>query len=152
VDPHVVKGAELVKHWWGPADPAKGEQTFEAEELMQVKAGGVESDSANLTTVRVNTVVEKLQFDVKEFEVTAGKRIKLILANPDFMPHNLAIVNPGTADSVATAAIALGADGFKKNFIPEDSNVLVATKLIDNKQEDVIEFTAPEKPGSYPFI
>ena len=152
VDPHVVKGAELVKHWWGPADPAKGEQTFEAEELMQVKAGGIESDSANLTTVRVNTVVEKLQFDVKEFEVTAGKRIKLILANPDFMPHNLAIVNPGTADSVATAAIALGADGFKKNFIPEDSNVLVATKLIDNKQEDVIEFTAPEKPGSYPFI
>ncbi|MGC6565426.1 MAG: PVC-type heme-binding CxxCH protein [Akkermansiaceae bacterium] len=151
-DKHVVKGAEMVKHWWGPADPAKGQQELEAEEEMQVKKGGIESDTADLTTVRVNTIVEKMQFDVKGFEVKAGKKIKLSLANPDFMPHNLVIVKPGTADSVAAAAIALGADGFDKQFVPDDPNVLVATKLIDNKQEDVIEFTAPAQAGDYPFV
>ena len=151
-DPHVQKGAEMVKHWWGPADPAKGGQEIEVEEEMVLKKGGIESDTADLTTVRVNTIVEKIQFDVKEFEVKAGKKIKLILVNPDFMPHNLVIVKPGTADSVAAAAIALGADGFKKQFVPEDTNILVATKLLDNKQEETIEFTAPTEAGDYPFI
>ena len=142
----------MVKHWWGPADPAKGGQEIEVEEEMVLKKGGIESDTADLTTVRVNTIVEKIQFDVKEFEVKAGKKIKLILVNPDFMPHNLVIVKPGTADSVAAAAIALGADGFTKQFVPEDYNILVATKLLDNKQEETIEFTAPTEAGDYPFI
>ena len=151
-DKHVQKGAEMVKHWWGPADPAKGDQEIEVEEEMVLKKGGIESDTADLTTVRVNTIVEKIQFDVKEFEVKAGKKIKLILVNPDFMPHNFVIVKPGTADSVAAAAIALGADGFKKNFVPDDSNILAATRLLDNKQEQAIEFTAPTEAGDYPFI
>ena len=151
-DKHVQKGAEMVKHWWGAADPAKGAQEIEVEEEMVLKKGGVESETADLTTVRVNTIVEKIQFDVKEFEVKAGKKIKLILVNPDFMPHNLVIVKPGTADSVAAAAIALGADGFKKQFVPEDSNILASTRLLDNRQEGAIEFTAPTEAGDYPFI
>jgi len=151
-DKHAQMGAAMVKHWWGPADPAKGAQEIEVEEEMVLKKGGIESDTAELTTVRVNTIIEKIQFDVKEFEVKAGKKIKLILVNPDFMPHNLVIVKPGSADSVAAAAIALGADGFKKQFIPEDSNILAATRLLDNRQEQAIEFTAPTEAGDYPFI
>ena len=151
-DKHVQMGAATVKHWWGAADPAKGAQEIEVEEAMVVKKGGIESDTTELTTIRVNTIPEKIQFDVKEFTVKAGKNLKVIFVNPDFMPHNLVIVKPGTADSVAAAAIALGADGFKKQFLPDDPNILHASKLLENKQEEIMEFTAPAEPGDYPFI
>ena len=151
-DPHVVMGAKTVKHFWTDADPTLGKQEIEEEEKMVLKKGGIESDTADLTTIRVNTVVEKIQYDVKEVTVKAGKKIKLILVNPDFMPHNLVIVKPGTADSVANAAIALGADGFKKQFLPDDPNILHATKLLDKGETQEIEFTAPATAGDYPFV
>jgi len=151
-DPHVVKGAEMVKHWWGPADPAKGQQEIEVEEEMDLKPGGIESDTPDLTTVRVNAIVEKIQFDVKKFDLKAGKKVKLIFVNPDFMPHNFVITKPGTADSVAAAAIGLGADGFKKNFLPESDDVLFATKLLEKGETEELEFTAPAAAGDYPFI
>ena len=151
-DPHVVSGAKMVQHWWGPADPASGPQELEKEEEMKTKPGGVESETPELLTVRVNTIVEKIQFDVKAFEVKAGKKVKLIFVNPDFMPHNLVITKPGRADSVAAAAIALGADGFKKQFLPETSEILFATKLLDQKEAGELEFTAPSAPGKYPFV
>lgn len=151
-DPHVVQGAKMVQHWWGPADPAKGQQELEEEEEMKVIKGGIESDTPDLTTVRVNAIVEKIQFDVKAFEVKAGKKVKVIFVNPDFMPHNFVITKPGKADSVAAAAIALGADGFKKQFLPETDDILHATKLLEKGQTEELEFTAPTEPGQYSFI
>ena len=151
-DPHVVKGAETVKHWWGPADPAKGQQEIEEEEEMKTTPGGIESDTPQLTTVRVNTIVEKVSFDVKAFNLKAGKSVKLIFVNPDFMPHNFVITKPGKADSVAAAAIALGADGFKKQFLPDSEDILVATKLLEKGETQELEFNAPSEAGEYPFI
>ncbi len=151
-DPHVVKGAETVKHWWGPADPAKGQQEIEVEEQMVIIKGGIQSDTSALTTIRVNAIVEKIQFDVKELNLKAGKKVKLTFVNPDYMPHNFVITRPGKADSVAAAAIALGADGFKKQFLPETDDILHATKLLEKGQTQVLEFTAPTEAGDYPFI
>ncbi len=151
-DPHVVKGAEMVKHWWGPADPAKGQQEIEVEEEMKIIKGGIQSDTPELTTVRVNAIVEKIQFDVESFEVKAGKKVKLTFVNPDFMPHNLVITKPGAADAVAAAAIALGADGFKKQFLPESDDILYATKLLEKGQIEDLDFAAPSEAGDYPFI
>jgi azurin len=100
----------------------------------------------------VNAIVEKIQFDVKKVELKAGKKVKLTFVNPDFMPHNLVITKPGTADSVASAAIALGADGFKKQFLPESDSILHATKLLEKGQSETLEFNAPTEAGEYNFI
>lgn len=151
-DPHVVQGAKMVQHWWGPADPAKGQQELEEEEEMKITKGGIESDTPDLTTVRINAIVEKIQFDVKSFDLKAGKKVKVIFVNPDFMPHNFVVTKPGKADSVAAAAIALGADGFKKQFLPETDDILHATKLLEKGQTEELEFTAPTEPGEYQFI
>ena len=151
VDPHVVQGAKTVNHWWGPADPAKGKQEIEKEEEMKIIPGGVR-DTPSLTEVRVNAIVEKIQFDVKKVELKAGKKVKLTFVNPDFMPHNLVITKPGTADSVAAAAIALGADGFKKQFLPNSDSILHATKLLEKGQSETLEFNAPTEVGEYNFI
>ena len=93
-----------------------------------------------------------MMYDVKELAVKSGKKVKLTFANPDFMPHNILLVNPGKADEVATQAMALGAKGFETGFIPANTNILWHSKLLDNGKEEVIEFTAPAKPGDYPYI
>jgi azurin len=110
------------------------------------------ADTADHTDVRISTVVEKMLYDVKEFTVTAGKKVKLTFANPDFMPHNLVIVKPGKADEVGTKAIELGAAGFEKSFIPDSPEILVSTKLVDHGKEQLLGFVAPSEPGAYPFV
>ena len=151
-DPHVAIGAATVKHFWEVADPTLGQQEIEEEKHMVLKKGGIESDTADLTTVRINTIVERISFDVKEFDLKAGKKVKLIFVNPDFMPHNVVIVKPGTADAVGAAAMALGAEGFKRAWLPESTDILHATKLLEKGETQELEFTAPTEPGDYQFV
>ena len=93
-----------------------------------------------------------MKYDLVEFSVKAGKAVKLIFVNPDFMPHNIVMVNPSKADEVGQAAINLGAAGFDVGFIPQSKEILWASKLIDHKGEEIIEFTAPTAPGDYEFV
>ncbi len=104
-----------------------------------------------LVEVAINTIPEKMKFDVKEFNVIAGQPVKITLQNPDAMPHNLLVLNPGKAEEVGTAAGTMP-DGFKKNFIPESKEIIAASKLIKLGEIDILKFTAPEKPGDYDFI
>ena len=149
---HARIAANTVQHHWYTVDPTKGSSAAEAEEAEVVEKSGILSDTPELTEVRIATVVEKLQFALKEFTVKAGKKIKLTFVNPDFMPHNLVIVQPGAADEVGLAAMQLGAKGFELQWVPESDKVIVSTKLIDHKGEHVLEFTAPEEPGDYQYV
>ena len=149
---HARVAAATVKHHWEVADPAKGAIEIEKEEEFAIIPGGITKDSPELTEIRINTVIEKLQFDVKNLTLKAGKKVKLTFVNPDALPHNIVIVKPGTADKVAKDAINMGADGFKKEFIPDSSDILHHSKMLERRQTQVMEFTAPTKPGKYPFI
>lgn len=151
-EPHAVVAAKTVQHFWTVADPAKGSGTSVDEEEFEVLKGGIVSASADLTHVRINTIVEKMKYDVATFEVKAGQNVKVEFVNPDFMPHNIVFVEPGAADSIANAAIALGAQGFAKQFIPDDERIFAASKLVDNKKSETLAFKAPEKPGSYQYV
>ena len=93
-----------------------------------------------------------MKYDISEFEVKAGKKVKLIFSNPDFMPHNLVFTNPNKADSVAQQALSLGAKGFDMAFVPESNDVLWASKLVDHGKEEEITFTAPAAKGDYPYV
>ncbi|MDC0504442.1 plastocyanin/azurin family copper-binding protein, partial [Verrucomicrobiales bacterium] len=117
-----------------------------------LKKSGVLSETSDYIEVRIGTVVEKLQFDVKEFTVKAGKQVKLTFANPDFMPHNIVVVQPGAADEVGSAAILLGAEGFDKEWVPENDKVLASSKLLDHQGEELMQFTAPSNAGDYEFV
>ena len=141
--PHARMAALNVQHHWYNADPTKGSQVIEEEHIEEGGKSGVISDTAELTTVRIGTIPEKMKFDLDEFSVKVGKAVKLIFVNPDFMPHNIVMVNPNKADEVGQAAINLGAAGFDVAFVPKSKEILWASKLIDHKGEDVIEFKAP---------
>lgn len=150
---HARNAALVVQTLWSNAGGAqKGGTIPELEEEAPVRKSGVISDDPELTEVRVGTIREKLLFDIKEFTVKAGKKVRLTFANSDFMPHNLLVVRPGKADEVGNQAVAMGAAGFAKAFIPDSREILWSSKLIEQGKEDVGEFLAPNTPGDYPFI
>ncbi len=153
-EPHARVAAQTVQHLWFNVDlKAGGDEGGEnpLEHQSNEKSGVIE-DTPELTRVRIGTIMEKLRFDLKDFEVKAGKKIELTFHNPDFLPHNLVITQPKAADEVAMAAIALGADGFAKGYVPEHEKILAHSKLLDHEQEEILEFTAPETPGDYEFV
>ena len=155
--PHARVAALTVQHHWYNANPTKGVEEIEEDHVEVMAKSGVLSDTPELTTVRIGTIPEKMKYDLAEFSVQAGKAVKLIFANPDFMPHNLVMVNPGKADEVGQAAINLGAGGFDVAFVPQSKEILWASKLIDHKQEEIIEVqgtkSSPEITNmSAPFL
>ena len=151
-NPHARMAALTVQHHWYNADPAKGSEVIEEEEAAVTQKSGIISDTDQLTTIRIATVVEKMKYDISNLTVKAGKKIKIIFSNPDFMPHNIVLVNPGKADAVAMEAMKLGATGFDVGFVPKSADVIWASKLIDHGAEQVIEFNAPTKLGDYPYV
>jgi azurin len=154
-EPHARQAALTVQqHWFSQCaghSGAAGHPGAEESNAPQQRSG-VLSDTPELTEVRVGTIVEKMLYDVKEFSVKAGKKVRLTFANPDFMPHNLVIVKPGKADAVGMLAIGLGASGFEKAFVPESPEIVAATRLVDHGREETLEFLCPSQPGNYHFV
>jgi azurin/glucose/arabinose dehydrogenase len=149
---HARNAAQTVQHHWYGMEQAP--PTLAATEALVAsgKVSGVISRSEELVEVRIGTIPEKMQYDVKVFEVKMGARVKVTFVNHDFMPHNIVFAQPKSADEVGMAAIQLGADGFSKQFVPESEKILIASKLLQNKQEELLEFKAPDTVGDYDFL
>ena len=96
--------------------------------------------------------VEGLKFNIASFEVKAGSRVRIELANRSDMLHNLVIVRPGSASLVANAALKLGLDGMEMHFVPPMGEVLFHTGLLEPGKSESIFFEAPLTPGDYPFV
>lgn len=107
------------------------------------------ASSVQAATLKIGTKGEQLQFDKTALTAKAGEKVKLTFTNTSGMQHNWVLVNPGTADKVAQDSITAG---MSKGWLAVGPNVLAHTKLVDGKKEETIEFTAPTKPGAYPFI
>lgn len=150
--PHARIAAATVKHFWQNVDKTIHGGVIGDSMEMVTKKSGILSDTPELTTIRIGTIPEKMQYDVKELTVKPGKKVRLTFANADFMPHNILLVNPGKADEVGLQAISLGAGGFEVGFVPKSSDILWSIKLVDFGQEESIDFTAPTAEGAYPYI
>lgn len=122
---------------------------------------------AGSTTARAEEVFEitltadKIQFifDIKEFTVKPGQKVKLTLINPadsvTRQPHNVLIVKPGKKDVVGMAANNAMADPTfltTKQAVPDSEDILHHSKLIQAGEKDTMEFTAPTEAGDYPYI
>jgi azurin len=97
-----------------------------------------------------------MAYDTKEFKIKAGQKVKLTFNNTHPavpMPHNVVISKPGTKDKLLGLAMAMAAapDGMAKGFIPDSTDILFKTKLLQPNTTEVIEFTAPAA-GDYPYL
>jgi azurin len=93
----------------------------------------------------------------KAFTVKAGQKVKVTMENKATVPqpHNLCILKPGTLMKVGMLANAGLTDPTfitEKQCIPESTDILWHTKLVQPGQSESLEFVAPAEPGDYPYI
>jgi uncharacterized cupredoxin-like copper-binding protein len=93
-----------------------------------------------------------LKFDVTAISVKPGAKVKLVFNNNDDMLHNFVLGRPGTANKIGEASLKLGLAGEKQNYVPVMTEVMYHTVLLHPKESDAIYFTAPDKPGQYPYL
>jgi len=151
-EPHARIAANTVKHLWFNVEASTRGGVIAGLAEVAAQKSGILSDTPALTTIRIGTVPERMMYAVKQLAVKPGKKIKLTFANPDFMPHNILLVKPGKANEIGEKAMALGAKGFDVGFVPQSPDIIWASKLLDHGKEQVIEFTAPQTEGAYPYV
>lgn len=95
-----------------------------------------------------------LSFATRSFTVKPGELIEFKLSNPDVVPHNWALLKPGTLERVGKLSNRLISDpeAAIRHYIPETDDVLAYTNVVLPKDEYVIYFNAPKQPGRYPYL
>jgi len=93
-----------------------------------------------------------LKFDPIAFHVRPGEQVEILFDNNDEMMHNFVLVSPGSRMEVVQAAIALGAEGPAKDYVPESAKVLASSKVVLPGQKTTVTFKAPEQEGEYPYV
>ena len=101
---------------------------------------------------------DTMQFDVKNFEVKAGKSVIITFKNAGKLPkiamgHNLVLLKKGiTAISFGQKALGAGANAV--NPLPDSlkGDVIASTKLLGPGEEEVLSFTAPKESGAYEYV
>ena len=78
--------------------------------------------------------------------------IALTNNDPDGLMHNLAVIKPGTRQSVLEATIALGPKAIEKNFIPDTPALLGSTPQVAPGRRFTLYLTLPDKPGDYEYV
>ena len=104
--------------------------------------------------VAIRTLREQMQYDLRYFVAQAGRPVEILLENGDAMPHNLVIVQPGALQEVAVAAgvMPAPADPNEKAYVPDNPKVFQSTRLVQPDEVATVNFVAPHKPGSYPYM
>lgn len=154
--------AALLKHWQADADLKGRIEPFlkvntAAEKITFAKATGADKKfdrQKDLADIEVSCLPERMMYTNTKFTVKAGQAVKLTFVNPDATPHNLAIVLPGAVEEVGMAGNEMAKDpkGIERDFIPESDKILHHTKLIFPGNGEILRFTAPTEPGTYPYL
>jgi putative heme-binding domain-containing protein len=97
---------------------------------------------------------DNLQFSTRTLEATAGETIKLTFGNPDVVPHNWALVRPGSLQKIGdlTNRLVNDPDAFLRHYVPESQDVICYTDVVEPKGEVAIYFRVPTAPGRYPYL
>jgi putative membrane-bound dehydrogenase-like protein len=113
-----------------------------------------EAIDPNVQVVKIKSLREMMQYDLKSFTVSAGKTVEIVFENPDAMQHNLLIGKPKSLEKIGKAADKMITDpeAAANHYIPNIPEVLFSTPLIQPNQTAKLKFTAPTKPGEYPYV
>lgn len=100
--------------------------------------------------LHVTAHAAQMAFEPTELTVPAGSTVHLVLEDekPGALPHNWALVNPGTEAKVAAAGLKKGEE---ESYVAEGPDMLAYTKLVQPGATGDVTFKAPA-PGKYPYI
>lgn len=118
--------------------------------LLLALTGAPAADPAAFT---IKTMTAQMKYDTAELLVQPGQPVKILFENGDDLPHNIVFCQPGTD----TAAMALKQmekpeEALKRNWLPDDPRIWAHSKMLNPHEKEELGFTAPEKPGTYPYV
>lgn len=119
--------------------------------LLPMLQGTAQSTADGVRTINIGAVTG-LQYDLVRFAVKPGEKVKLVFTNQDDMGHNFLITQPGARNEVVNAALQLAEKGPEMDYIPDLPQVLWSIPVIYLGESKVLEFTAPNTPGAYPYV
>lgn len=95
-----------------------------------------------------------LTYQTRELRAKAGEMLAITLLNPDVVPHNWALVAPGSLQRVGELSNRLIADpeAVSRHYIPATEDVLNYIDVVPPGERFTIYVRAPEVPGRYPYL
>src|SRR5690606_12001368 len=116
--------------------------------------GGGAREDLPVFELTMSVIPGQLKFELPEFTVKPGQRVRITLTNPDDMQHNMLVLRPGTLEAVGALADAMVAapDAAERQYIPPTPDVMWFTPLVDPGESTVLEFTAPRQENDYPYV
>ena len=111
-------------------------------------------ENLDVRVIPIGTVAARMLYDKEKLVVQAGRPVEFRFSNTDHMPHNFAIVQPGSLQEVGELAesTARDADARQREFVPATDKVLLASRLLEPGKEQALTFEAPATPGIYPYV
>jgi azurin len=103
----------------------------------------------------VRAVVEGMRYDTTRLVVPAGKAFEIIFENPDVMPHNLVLVEPGARERIGTAAMTLPPEHIDRSgraWVPESREIVAATKMLETGQSETLRLRPIRDEGIYEYV
>jgi putative heme-binding domain-containing protein len=121
---------------------------------VDARRARAELNELGVRVVRIGTLFERMSYDKEVIAVRAGKPVELIFENTDLMPHNLVITEPGAMAQIGQMAedTAQNPDAARRHFVPQSSQVLLSSILLQPRQSQKLSFNAPTAPGVYPYV
>ena len=91
---------------------------------------------------------------MRSFKVQAGEPIKLTFMNPDSVPHNWALIKPGTLTRVGDLVTRSSPSPTRPaaTTFPGRAMCSVYTDIVVPQDQFTISFRAPSAPGRYPYL
>lgn len=140
-------------------DPAGSLESIIATISRDATETGV-GNTSQTEEIEVDAVLELsvtpnvLEFDQKELRAEAGQTIQVIFTNTDNMEHNLLFIQPGTLADVGELAdqMVTSPDGRSRGYVPNTSDVIASTPILNPGESYELIFTVPDEPGDYQFV
>ncbi len=122
--------------------------------LNEAKAVRKQLGELGIRVVRVATLPEQMSYDKDRVVVKAGKPFEIVFENTDLMPHNLVVTEPGALEEIGQLAetTAQQPGALERGYIPNSPKILLKSKLLNPREMQKLDFTAPTKPGIYPIV
>ena len=127
---------------------------FDTARALNTKPNPFSVPSKKVTAKVEVAVGANLSYLPRQLTVRAGDVVELTFVNPDSVPHNWALLKPGTLSRVGAAVNALVTDpeAAARQYLPESEDVIAWTDLTPPAGKVQIWFRVPEEPGRYPFL
>ena len=120
----------------------------------QARRSASELGDLGVRVIRMGTVPDQMLFDKDRIVVQAGKPVEIVFENTDLMPHNFVVTGPAHSKRSASLAeeTATQPGALERQYVPRSNKVLLASRLLQPRESEKLDFTAPGEPGVYPYV